>query len=188
MSKFEFSIAIVSVVLALATTELITSWGRLIKKSERLNIDLLYASWSLFVLVGAVVHWGGLWAYESAPFDSQIELFVILLPALTIALAVSIFSPDGELALSQREQYLRASPRFFPLIGMAYFLAAIADYIVVGSSMNLLYVIAASLLVSAIGWTQSVRLHVIVLSICWCLAILTVFGGVKQWYNANVLT
>ena len=66
MSKFEFSIAIVSVVLALATTELITSWGRLIKKSERLNIDLLYASWSLFVLVGAVVHWGGLWAYESA--------------------------------------------------------------------------------------------------------------------------
>ena len=67
-------------VLALATTELITSWGRLIKKSERLNIDLLYASWSLFVLVGAVVHWGGLWAYESAPFDSQIELFVILLP------------------------------------------------------------------------------------------------------------
>ena len=49
---------------------------------------------------------------------------------------------------------------------MAYFLAAIADYIVVGSSMNLLYVIAASLLVSAIGWTQSVRLHVIVLSIC----------------------
>ena len=186
MSKFEFSVAIVSVVLALATTELIANWGRLIRRSERLSIDPIYAGWSMLALISALVHWGGLWAYESAAFNSQIELLIILFPALTLALAVAIFSPDAELTLSQREQYLRAVPRAFPLFGLFFVLAAVADYVVMGAGMNIIFVLACSGLVVATGYTKRIQIHVVVLAISWCIIAWFLAGGIGQWYASNM--
>ena len=182
MSKFEFSVAIVSVVLALATTELIANWGRLIRRSERLTLDPLYVIWSLLALLAALVHWGGLWAYESAQFSSHMELLIILFPALTLALAVSIFSPDAELALSQREQYFRAAPRAFPLFGLFFILAAVADYVVVGSGMNFLFVLGIAAVISVTGWIKSARAHYVIVLIYCGLIAWFIAGGMRQWY------
>jgi hypothetical protein len=96
VSKFEFTVTIVSIVIAFALCELLAGWGRLLRQQPRPRIDPLFAAWSLGILLLAILQWSGLWVYAETPFESTSQLFVLLAPPLLLVPIAFLLSPDPQ--------------------------------------------------------------------------------------------
>jgi hypothetical protein len=94
MSKFEFTVTIVSIVIAFALSELMAGWGRVLRHHPRPRIDWLFAAWSLGILLLGILHWSGLWLYVNASFESLPQLFALLAPPLLLVPLAFLLSPD----------------------------------------------------------------------------------------------
>ena len=87
MSKFEFTITIVSIVIAFAISELMAGWDRVLRHQPPAQHDWMFSGWSLGVILAAVLHWSGLWLYENVLFSNLWQLFLLLLPPLILVAA-----------------------------------------------------------------------------------------------------
>ncbi|MGI9432324.1 MAG: hypothetical protein ACR2PQ_08930, partial [Myxococcota bacterium] len=94
MSRFEFNSVLVSIMLAFAAAELVTAWGRVLRRPEVFGFSLRFFLLSSWLLVSLVLHWFGLWGYREVPFDTPFQSLVILLPALMLALVTKVLTPD----------------------------------------------------------------------------------------------
>src|SRR5262245_23984908 len=136
MSKFEFTVTIVSIVIAFALSELMAGWGRILRHHPRPRIDWLFTAWSVGVLLLGVLHWSGLWFYTNASFESLTQLFALLAPPLSLVPIAFLLSPDpkadGSLDLGT---YFReiSRPTFFLLAAFSI-LSFVADVVVGGAS------------------------------------------------------
>lgn len=177
MSKFEFLISIVSVLLAVAATEFLASWGRYIRKQQAVKLPPLYLAWSVAFLGGALVHWSGLWAYEQVEFNSLRQLTAVVFPALLLALSVHLMVPDHDSALSLKEQYARNAPRAFPIYATFIALSPLVDLYLIGSTTSYQNWITAIVAFSAgcaaaivkSSKFDAVILSIIVAAIIWAL-------------------
>ena len=96
MTRFEFTSVLVSIVLAFALSEILSAWGRIIKYPHQLSISWPYALVSVWLGLSIIMHWFGLWSYREVHFDRASYSFIVLCPALAIALVSHVLSPDLE--------------------------------------------------------------------------------------------
>ena len=125
MSEFEYVLAIPAIVVALAMSELLTSWARLLRSDTTIEWDYLAAGWSVFFVVSAAYLWIGNWDYHAVVEANALSVLAMLLPPVLL-LPVSVLlspavPPSG--ALSLREHYFRVAPRVFP-IAVAYLVSS----------------------------------------------------------------
>lgn len=164
MTLFEFLMAIASVVIAIALTEMFGGWGKLLRTHVRPKVDWLHLGWTILITLYAIQYWVGIWPYRDIEFHSVYQVWFLIFPTLFIVLVAFAITPvvgSGE-KLDLREYYMsRRGPIFF---GMAAFVtgAQLADWIILGIPMNIIGVgFILILLIPAL--TQNIWAHAAVL-------------------------
>lgn len=183
MSRFEFNTVLVSIVLAFAISEILTSWGRLVRHRHQVRSPGLYVLATSWVLAAIVVHWFGLWAYRDAPFDRVFETLLILLPALVIALVCFVWVPDPRAsgAFDLEAHYFEGAVFTWPLVSLFIVLGGVADLLVpkVASGAPVAALLAFASLMLGLRFTRRRGVHVGVLSLSW-IVYLVVMVGVRR--------
>lgn len=138
MTLFEFLMALASVVIAIALTEIFAGWGRLLRSHIVPKIDWLHLSWSLVVVLYAIQYWVGIWPYRDIQFSVIYQVWFLIFPTLFIVLVSYAITPDvdSDTSIDLRDYYMsRRGPIF---IGLAAFLmtAQLADTIILGVNFN----------------------------------------------------
>lgn len=138
MTLFEFLMALASVVIAIALTEIFAGWGRLLRTHVVPRIDWLHLGWSLVVVLYAIQYWVGIWPFREIEFTVIYQVWFLIFPTLFIVLVSYAITPDvdPDTNLDLRDYYMsRRGPIF---IGLAAFIltAQLADVIILGTSLN----------------------------------------------------
>lgn len=198
MTLFEFLMAIASVVIAIALTEICAGWGRLLRTHITPRIDWLHLGWTLAVILYSIQYWVGIWPYRDIQFDRIYEVWFLIFPTLFIVLVSYAIAPelepDDEVDL--RDYYMtRRGPIFF---GMAAFLgmAQMADTVILGNGLQWADITLSNIYVNRIGiglviaailpaLTRSIPIHAAVLALNLEFVI---FNGFALVPGANGLT
>ncbi len=136
MTLFEFLMAIASVVIAIAMTEMFGGWGHLLRTHIVPKIDWLHLGWSIVVVLYAIQYWVGIWPYRDAQFEYIYQIWFLIFPTLFIVLVAFAITPDVEPDenLDLRDYYMsRRGPIFY---GLAVFvaMAQLADFVILGNT------------------------------------------------------
>ena len=123
MTLFEFLMALASVVIAIALTEIFAGWGRLLRTHIVPRLDWLHLAWTLVIVLYAIQYWVGIWPYREIQFTYIYQVWFLIFPTLFIVLVSYAITPDidPDTNLDLRDYYLsRRTPIF---IGLAAFIA-----------------------------------------------------------------
>ncbi len=160
MTLFEFLMAIASVVIAIALTEMFGGWGNLLRTHVRPKIDWLHLGWTILITLYAIQYWVGIWPYRDIEFHSVYQVWFLIFPTLFIVLVAFAITPvvGSDESPDLREYYMsRRGPIF---IGMAVFvtMAQIADWVILGIPMG--YIGVGFILILLIpALTQNIWVH-----------------------------
>lgn len=94
MSKFEFIMMFVSVVVAFAMAELLMSWGRIIRNRHRMQQPWLLAGWSMWLLVIMTYHYLGFWEYQVYDFTRVAPMLLFLAAPIMMVLLTFALMPE----------------------------------------------------------------------------------------------
>jgi len=164
MTLFEFLMALASVVIAIALTEIFAGWGRLLRTHIVPRLDWLHLGWSLVIVLYAIQYWVGIWPYREIQFIYIYQVWFLIFPTLFIVLVSYAITPDidPDTNLDLRDYYMsRRTPIF---IGLAAFLATaqIADVIILG--INLSWISFALVIISLLpAFTKQIGIHTAVM-------------------------
>jgi hypothetical protein len=120
LSQFEFSIVIASIVIAIAITEILATWGRMIRHRRRFRPYWVHIGWMALVLLLAVQFWWSLWELRDWPDWSFFEYMFSLVPFLTLVVMTFLLCPDPAMDGhdSLESYYFEHSTWFFGLGGV----------------------------------------------------------------------
>lgn len=132
MSQFEFFMIIVSVLIAIAISELVGWWGRLIRFDGKVNVDPLHLCWTVAVLIISVTYWIGIWPYAEYDIVHVGQVWALILPTLCLILVTYAITPDlvqngngGDYMVDKRRS-------IFLALAVFLMLAVVADWVFVG--------------------------------------------------------
>ena len=130
MSYFEFLMIMAGIVVAVAMTEIVSGLGRLIQTRRQVSHDWLHLGWSFVALIISMLYWHGMWPYQNSEFTHIYQIWLLVLPTLSLVVVAFALSPNtegvGELVV--REYYLAKRRPIF--LGFAAFIAMawVADF------------------------------------------------------------
>ena len=131
MSRFEFLLVLVSIIVALALSELIAGWGRMLRKRSAVTWCWLHIFWMVLAFLTLTEVWWVLWELQGS-VEWTYGNFLIVLVAPTIAvLAVETITPtetDLVNVTDLRKFYFGAAPAFFTL-GALFELALVGQHL-----------------------------------------------------------
>lgn len=170
MTLFEFLMAIASVVIAIALTEMFGGWGHLLRTHILPKIDWLHLGWTIIVILYAIQYWVGIWPYRHIEFQQIYQVWFLIFPTLFIVLVAFAITPDVDPKenLDLRKYYIsRRGPIFY---GMAVFvaMAQLADIVILGTRYNFFFAAVGLGLVFILlipAWTTKIWIHSAVLLI-----------------------
>ena len=84
MTLFEFLMAIASVVIAIALTEMFGGWGNLLRTHVRPKVDWLHLGWTILITLYAIQYWVGNWPYRDIEFQSVYQVWFLIFPTVFI--------------------------------------------------------------------------------------------------------
>lgn len=122
MSKFEFIMMFISVVVAFAMAELLVGWGKLLRARERISRPWLMVGWSAWLLFIMTYHYLGFWEYRAYDFVRVGPMILVLTAPIMLVLVTFAFTPEIRhfQRLDLEEHYFRNKNWFF--FGMLAFL------------------------------------------------------------------
>ena len=165
MTLFEFLMAIASVVIAIALTEIFGGWGELLRTHIAPSLDWLHLAWSIVVVLYAIQYWTGIWPYREVDFSAIYQVWLLIIPTLFIVLVAFAITPNisPEADMNLREYYLsRRAPIFWE---MAVFVttAQIADYVILGLPFTWVGA-ALGLLLIGPAFSQKIWIHTAIMA------------------------
>lgn len=179
MTQFEYITVLQSIVVAFALSEVLSTWGGLVRNRRRVRMDRVYVGWSVLVFLALIQLWWGTWQYREVEFTSFFSLLLLLAAPLTLAFAVFIFQPDpsGDAPVDLRALYETSRRWFFPLLALVLIELCAVDWVVAGQPVvhveNLLRLIGvlSVLMLAVVG---NFRVHQLALPILFLLFLLFV--------------
>lgn len=94
MSKFEFIMMFVSVVVAFAMAELLMGWGKIIRARSRVKHPWLLAGWSFWLLIIITYHYLGFWEYQAYNFTKVAPMLLFLAAPIMMVLLTFALTPE----------------------------------------------------------------------------------------------
>ncbi|MEE8581978.1 MAG: hypothetical protein V3T33_10370 [Myxococcota bacterium] len=136
MSQFEYLTVVVSLIAAFAISEILASWGKLIRYRRTVRVYWLHISWSALTLLLLIHILWGTWNYRALEF-SFLQLLALVAPFLTIALGIFVITPDvsNTHAPDLREHYFGNKAWFFSIAAAVLVELALVDLYVSGQSL-----------------------------------------------------
>ena len=169
MSHFEFLMVLAGMVVAIAMSEVVGGWGRLIRTRNSITFDWLHLGWTYIALILAMQYWIGMWPYASIDLTYQGQIWLLVIPTLFLVIVAYALSPDIEpdKDLVVREYFLAKRAPIF--LGMAGFviMAYVADIAIMGAGSLSVIELAISLTMVisliVVSQTSNIIVHSIIL-------------------------
>jgi hypothetical protein len=182
ISDFEFNSVIISILIAFALSEILSSWSRLIKNRERVATPWLYVAVSGWLFSSLILHWLGLSAYRGLDFGRTLQSLLVFSPSIVGAAAAFVLTPElpAEGNIEIDKHYFSIAPFAFPLIAAYLVLSGLSDLLVPGEEPTPLFVpLAFGALLFSLGLTRRRAMHrgVLALALTWT-AVGFLFGQV----------
>lgn len=129
MSKFEFIMMFVSVVVAFAMAELLMGWGKMIRYRHRIKRPWLLAGWSAWLLIIMTYHYMGFWEYQAHDFVMVAPMLLFLSAPIMMVLLTFVLTPEVRYyrTLDLEEHYFATKNWFFVMIILFLLLARASD-------------------------------------------------------------
>lgn len=129
VSQFEYLAALISIVVAFGMSQMLVSWGRLLKARSRVVGYWVHAAWSGMIVLFMILFWWELWQYRGMESWSFLALLWTILNAMFIVLSAYILIPpvsdEGEIDL--RAFYYDSAPLFFVITVLGMISIAVSD-------------------------------------------------------------
>jgi hypothetical protein len=136
MSKFEFIMMFVSVVVAFAMSELLVGWGKLVRARERVTHPFFMIGWSVWLLAITNFHYLGFWEYGQVNFRTAAQMLLFLAPPILLVLVTFVFIPEVHYSQKQKlnleEHYFKIKNWFFVIFILFFIAASAADTLLPG--------------------------------------------------------
>ncbi len=164
MDRFEYLSVLVSIVIALGMSEVVSTWGRLLRQRHEVRFSVIQAAWSAFVLVFMAQFWWGFWNYRMVENWTFLSLLLLLSLSLAIVLAALVITPSDRVApgLDLHAFFFENRRVFFGVGAVLLIQIAIADALVARQpaihAENLIRAVGL-VLVGLAARSDSVRLH-----------------------------
>jgi hypothetical protein len=129
MSKFEFIMMFVSVVVAFAMAELLMGWGKMIRYRHRIRRPWLLAGWSVWLLIIMTYHYMGFWEYQAHDFVKVAPMLLFLAAPIMMVLLTFVLTPEVRYyrTLDLEAHYFATKNWFFVMIILFLLLARASD-------------------------------------------------------------
>ena len=103
------------VVVAVAMTEIVGAWGRILRTDAKVTIEPLFVGWTFYVLLLCMFWWVYMWMYQDIDLAYMGQVWLMVFPALCLVLVAFSLTPNvptsGELDL--RRFYFARNRRVF---------------------------------------------------------------------------
>jgi hypothetical protein len=131
MSQFEYLAVLLSIVVAFAISEILSGWGRLIRRRARIRPYWLLTSWSAIALVVMILFWWSAWDYRTSSW-TFFSFLALLSAALTFVILAFVLTPavSGASSPDLRDYYFRNRTWIFGLWALVLVQVAAVDLIV----------------------------------------------------------
>lgn len=133
MEQFEYVMVLSGVVVAVAMTEIVGAWGRILRTDANVKVEPLFVGWTFYVLLLSMLYWVSMWPYQNIELAYLAQVWLLVLPTLFLVLVSFALTPDvpegGELDL--RSFYFNRRRRVF---------YSLAGFILVGTLARVLLV------------------------------------------------
>lgn len=165
MSKFEFIMMFVSVVVAFAMAELLMGWGKLIRARQRLTRPGLLAGWSIWLLFIMTYHYLGFWEYQAHNFTKVSSMMLFLAAPIMMVLLTFVLTPDLRhfQKMDLEEHYFQIKNWFFVMVIIFLILSRASDPLLPDYSetwfRRMIGTIVVSLSIIWLLFTNNRRLH-----------------------------
>jgi len=118
VSKFEFIMMFVSVVVAFAMAELLMGWGKIIRARQRVSQPWLLAGWSFWLLIIITYHYLGFWEYQAYDFTKVAPMLLFLSAPILMVLLTFVLTPDIRYfqKVNLEEHYFLTKNWFFGMV------------------------------------------------------------------------
>lgn len=164
MSRFEYLSVLISIVIGLGLSEVVTNWGRILRRRRRVGFYWLHGLWSVFTVVFMVQFWWGFWNFRTVDAWTFAGLGAVVSEALVMVLAALVLVPDEvpSAGLDLRHHYYEHSRLFFCLAAALLVQLAVVDSVV--SDQRFLHVEnairgAGLVVVAVAAFSESERVH-----------------------------
>ncbi|MEX0738596.1 MAG: hypothetical protein WD071_04590 [Pseudohongiella sp.] len=129
MSKFEFIMMFVSVVVAFAMAELLMGWGKIIRARHRVSHPWLLAGWSFWLLIIITYHYLGFWEYQVYDFTKVAPMVLFLAAPIMMVLLTFVLTPELRYyqKMDLEEHYFQTKNWFFCMVIIFLVLARASD-------------------------------------------------------------
>ncbi len=129
MSKFEFIMMFVSVVVAFAMAELLMGWGRIIRYKHRVRRPWMLAGWSIWLLIIMTYHYLGFWEYQAHDFVMVGPMVLFLSAPIMLVLLTFVLTPEIRYYrnLDLQDHYFQTKNWFFVMVLLFLLLARASD-------------------------------------------------------------
>ena len=175
MTQFEFVLVFISIVVAFAVSDILSSWGDQIRLRHRVRHYPLHTAWSILLLFVMMQVWWSLWDLSEQPSWTFPSYLALVVPFLTLALMAYILTPGLDESDGGIKQHYFENARWFFGLG-AFYLAAWAfySYVVIGSPISepgSVYRFAGIALMAALAIWTSERMHKVTVFIAYLLMV-----------------
>jgi hypothetical protein len=170
---FLFGSVIVSLLVGIALSKLIESWGRIVQQKKTIKSSILFLLISSWLFSFFVAHWLGLWQYRDIEIKSVLTNYILFLPSLIGALSTYILTPVISENLDVEKFYFSMAPRSHLIMGVFVISAGLTDLMIPeykGTSLTV-FIIMGGLLIF-LSRNRNRRLHLILISVLWVAWIL----------------
>jgi len=129
LSKFEFIMMFVSVVVAFAMAELLMGWGRIIRARHRISHPWLLAGWSFWLLIIITYHYLGFWEYQAYNFTKVAPMVLFLAAPVMMVLLTFVLTPELRYyqKMDLEEHFFQTKNWFFCMVIIFLILARASD-------------------------------------------------------------
>lgn len=167
MSEFEYLSVLISIIVALALSEIFSGWGRMIRHRDHVTVYWVHLLAMAISAVFIIQYWWAAWLYKGIVVDF-FDYFVILLAPLTFVLLALVITPQiSETSTRDCRAYYFKNCRWIYFLAVLVLLElVVADLVIRGefpiTVRNLIRVIAMIFLL-LLGYFKNEWFHGITL-------------------------
>jgi hypothetical protein len=164
MSQFEFFMIIVSVLIAIAISEIVGWWGRLIRSNKQAEVDYLHLGWTVAILIISVTYWMGIWPYAEYEIVHVGQIWALILPTVCLILLAYAITPGEDYSGEGSAFIFERRRSIFIAMAAMLTLGILADWVFIGfvppsaTPMILLIGLYVACAYTAQPWVQVVAL------------------------------
>ncbi|MGR8947696.1 MAG: hypothetical protein ACU84Q_06585 [Gammaproteobacteria bacterium] len=175
MSQFEFFMVIASILVAIAVTEVVSWWGKLLRNKRIRDVGIINLAWSGLLVSNIVLYWSGFWAYKDLTIVTYPQIWMLLLPTLLAILVAFAITPSSIELEKGFAEYYKENRRLIFFFWALFIFAALAADVVILKSVTfeaLMYVAILAVAFVSCALSNDTRVHFVGIMIVFLLVLL----------------